>query len=200
MRDAAPRSAALAQGLLNDRITLKTNLQFRLATMIGISAAICFQASCTKPVTDSRATIAERIAEIDAQLGKWVPTGRPDDADKRAALRNERAELAKTAGLQPQTIQVQQSTPSSHADDEKERQRLVALQQENLRNIEQRDRERAAHEREMIAETTAHSEAAAKQNSSHHTYGRPSGYSSVHISSLPQTSYSTRASQKPSDP
>ena len=127
-------------------------------------------------------------------------TGRPEDADKRAALRYERVELAKAAGLQPQTIQVQSSTPSSHADDERERQRLVALQQENLRNIEQRDEQRANREREMIAEATAHSEAAAKQNASHHTYGRTSGYSSVHISGLPQTSYSTPVPQKHSRP
>ena len=179
---------------------MRTNLQFRLAAVIGISAAISFQASCTKPATKSSQTKAERIAEIDAQLAKWVPTGRPEDADKRTALRNERAELAKAAGLQPQTIQAQQNAYSSHADDEKERQRLVALQQENLRNIEQRDHERAVHEREMIAEATAHSEAAAKQNASHHTYDRTSGYSSVHISSLPQISYSTRVPQKPSYP
>jgi hypothetical protein len=168
---------------------LKTNLQIKLAALIGITAAILFQASCTKPA-------AKRIAEIDAQLANEMLTGSPEDADKRAALRNERAELAKAAGLQPQTIQVQHDSSSSQAGDEKERQRLVALQQENLRNIEQRDQERAAHEREMIAEAKAHSDTAAIQNASHHTYGRPFGYSSAHISSLPQTSYSTPVPQK----
>jgi hypothetical protein len=161
--------------------------------VIGISAAISFQASCTKPA-------AARIAEIDAQLAKEMPTGRPEDADKRTALRYERAELANAAGLQPQTIQVQQNSPSSHADDEKERQRLVALQQENLRNIAQRDEERANREREMIAQATAHSDAAAKQNASHHTYGRTSGYPSVHISDLSRTSYSTPVPQNHSRP
>ena len=178
---------------------MKTNLQIKLAALIGITAAILFQASCTKPA-------AKRIAEIDAQLANEMPTGRPEDADKRAALRYERAEVAKAAGLQPQTIQVQRNTPSSHANDEKERQRLVALQQENLSNIEQRDKERANREREMIAEANAHSEAAAEQNASHHTYGRTSGYSSVSryssvpISGLPRTSYSTPVPQTPSHP
>jgi hypothetical protein len=179
-------------------MTLRTNPQIRLAAVIGISAAISFQASCRKPATSQ--TKAERIGEIDAQLANEMPTGRPEDADKRAALRHERAELAKAAGLQPQTIQVRQNNPSSHADDEKERQRLVALQQESLRNIETRDNERANHEREMMAEATAHSEAAAKQNASHHTYGRTSGYSSVYISSLPRTSYSRPVPQTPSHP
>ena len=179
-------------------MTLRTNPQFRLAAVIGISAAISFQASCRKPTASQ--TKAERIAEIDAQLANEMPTGQPEDANKRAALRYERVALAKAAGLQPQTIQVQQNTPSSHADDEKDRQRLVALQQENLRNIEKRDNERANHEREMIAEASAHSEAAAQQNASHHTYGRTSGYSSVHISSLPRTFYSTPVPQTPSHP
>jgi hypothetical protein len=43
----------------------------------------------------------ERIAQIDAQLANWVPTGRADDADTRSALRVERARLMGASSRQP---------------------------------------------------------------------------------------------------
>ena len=40
-----------------------------------------------------------RLKQIDAQLANWTPTGRPEDAQRRAALMAERVQLAADLGL-----------------------------------------------------------------------------------------------------
>ena len=69
--------------------------------LIAVAAAVVlFQPGCSKwnHFVESRRA-EKRIAQIDAQLAHWVPTGRVEDADARAALRAERARLAKQFGL-----------------------------------------------------------------------------------------------------
>ena len=74
---------------------------FRTSLLLTITGAVVLlQFGCSKwsqHVESQRAT--KRIAQIDDQLAHWVPTGRPGDADARAALRAERAQLAKQLGL-----------------------------------------------------------------------------------------------------
>jgi hypothetical protein len=74
---------------------------FRRTLLITVTvAAILPQLGCSKwtHFVESRRA-SKRIAEIDAQLAHWVPTGRAGDADARAALRAERARLVKQFGL-----------------------------------------------------------------------------------------------------
>jgi hypothetical protein len=69
--------------------------------LIAVAAAVVlFQPGCSKWNHFVEYRRAEkRIAQIDAQLARWVPTGRVEDADARAALRAEKARLAKQFGL-----------------------------------------------------------------------------------------------------
>jgi hypothetical protein len=128
---------------------------------------------CTKAPTD-----AERIAQIDAQLASWVSTGDPADANTRLALRSERTRLAAALGIQSEPRQdagAQQSAAFAQANaEETERQRIAALQQENYRNIEQRQAQQADRERQQTGEARAHSDAIARKNDSHRTYSTPS--------------------------
>jgi hypothetical protein len=55
---------------------------------------------CTK----AEQTKAERLKQIDAQLATWAPTGRPEDAQKRVALKAERALLAADLGYATSTV------------------------------------------------------------------------------------------------
>jgi hypothetical protein len=79
-----------------------------IAVIALLGAAVLVQLGCTKPVaeqpkieqTKAEPTKAERIAAIDAILGAG-PTGRPGDADDRAALRAERAQLAGSSPIRP---------------------------------------------------------------------------------------------------
>jgi hypothetical protein len=99
------------------------NPKTKLIAVIGLGAILSFQTGCRKSVSEFKPakpeiqpakpviqpTKAERIAEIDAQLAHWVPTGRPEDADNRAALRSERAKLATALGLHAQTTPVRRT-------------------------------------------------------------------------------------------
>ena len=79
-----------------------------IAVMALLGAAVLVQLCCTKPATGQpkieqtkvESTKAERIATIDAILHAG-PTGRPGDADERAALRAERVQLTGSAPSRP---------------------------------------------------------------------------------------------------
>jgi hypothetical protein len=60
--------------------------------------------------------------------------------------------------------------------EEKERQRLLALQQENYRNIEQRQGQQAAHDREQVNESKVRRREMERQNDSHRLYATPRPY------------------------
>jgi hypothetical protein len=62
-----------------------------------LGAAVLVQLGCSKP---TQPTKAERIAAIDAMLNAG-PTGASGDADNRAALRAERAQLTGSAPSRP---------------------------------------------------------------------------------------------------
>jgi len=74
---------------------------FRRALLITIaSAVVLFQPGCDKWRHLKESIQARhRIAEIDAKLAHWKPTGKPGDANARAELRAERARLARLIGL-----------------------------------------------------------------------------------------------------
>ena len=75
---------------------------FRRTLLITTTGAvILFQAGCSKwtHFVESRRA-SKRVAQIDAQLAHWAPTGRVGDADARAALRAERARLVRQFGLE----------------------------------------------------------------------------------------------------
>jgi hypothetical protein len=72
---------------------MKTNPIFIVALL---GATVLLQTGCEP-------TKADRIKKIDAQLASWVSTGRSDDADKRLALRSERALLAADLGYSTST-------------------------------------------------------------------------------------------------
>ena len=74
-------------------------------TVLGIATLL--QVACMKP------NKTERIAQIDAQLANWVPTGRADDADTRSALRAERARLMGASPRQPTVTTTTAFLPSS---------------------------------------------------------------------------------------
>jgi hypothetical protein len=67
---------------------------------------VLLESGCTKPVaaqpkqTKAEPTQAERVAAIDAILTAG-PTGRPGDADQRAALRVERTRLTGSSPIRP---------------------------------------------------------------------------------------------------
>ena len=157
--------------------------------------SICLAAALIQITACSKAP-AERIAEIDRLLAAPF-TGTPEDADRRGALRAERAALA---GSNNNTVADAQSAAVAHQAaqanaDERERARQIALQQENFRNIEQRQREQAAREREQASSHsrydtrpngrvyggTTHSEVWPQPTVS--GYGQTSGY--PHISPHP---------------
>jgi hypothetical protein len=74
-----------------------------------------------------------RLKQIDAQLANWTPTGRPEDAQKRAVLTAERAQLAADLGLAgpapatnnataaPQVVQQYQPAPAAYIAQESNR-------------------------------------------------------------------------------
>ena len=85
-------------------------LTYLLIIMTG--TVVLFQLGCSKQKAESDRA-SKRIAEIDAQLAHWVPTGRAGDADARTALRTERARLVKQLGLKgPESEIVAQAAPS----------------------------------------------------------------------------------------
>lgn len=104
----------------------------------------------------------ERIAEIDRVL-KGPLTGTPEDLARRLALRAERANLAGPSNhtaANNHTVANNQSAAVGHQAsqsnaEQQEHNRLVALQQENLRNIEHEKREQAQREREQTSSSTA---------------------------------------------
>ena len=85
---------------------------FRTSLLLTITGAVVlFQFGCSKWSQQAESQRAsKRIAQIDDQLAHWVPTGRPGDADARAALRAERAQLAKQLGLKESELA--QAAPS----------------------------------------------------------------------------------------
>ena len=79
---------------------------------IAFVLALFLQSSCNREQTK-----ADRLKEIDAQLANWMPTGRPEDAQKRLALKNERNRLAadlgyEIAGPAPVAVPVANCTPT----------------------------------------------------------------------------------------
>src|SRR3954453_16294496 len=76
------------------------------------SAIVLLLFGCSKWSQQAESQRAsKRIAEIDAQLAHWVPTGKPGRADARAALRAERAQLARQLGLkEPELAQTEKSS------------------------------------------------------------------------------------------
>jgi hypothetical protein len=83
-------------------------------TLIVLGAAALLQAACMKPADSATAIQSnktERIAQIDAQLANWVPTGRSDDADTRSALRAERARLTGASPRQPTVTTTTTASP-----------------------------------------------------------------------------------------
>jgi hypothetical protein len=68
-----------------------------IIALLGVALLI---QGCTKPVAEQEQTKAERIAAIDVVLHAG-PTGRPGDADKREALRTERAHLTGSVSSRP---------------------------------------------------------------------------------------------------
>jgi hypothetical protein len=78
-----------------------------ISVMVFLGAAALLQPACTKPSNaepKAEQSKAERIREVDAQLANWVPTGRPEDAQKRGALQSERAVLAADLGYSTSTV------------------------------------------------------------------------------------------------
>ena len=75
---------------------------FRKGVLITVTfASVLLQPGCSKwtHFVESRRA-SRRVAQIDAQLAHWTPTGRVGDADARAALRAERARLVRQFGLE----------------------------------------------------------------------------------------------------
>ena len=75
---------------------------FRRTLLIATTGAVVLlQPGCSKwtHFVESRRA-SQRVAQIDAQLAHWTPTGRVEDADVRAELRAERARLVKEFGLE----------------------------------------------------------------------------------------------------
>jgi hypothetical protein len=67
-----------------------------LVAVIALGTALLFQSGCTKAAPEQ--TKSARIREIDTQLANWASTGRSQDANRRVALRAERAQLAAEIG------------------------------------------------------------------------------------------------------
>ena len=116
---------------------------------ICLAAALIQITACSKAPSK---TPAERIAEIDRLLSAPL-SGTPEDADRRVALRGERAALAGSNNYtvaNAQSAAVANQAAQAKAD-EQEHARQIALQQETFRNIEQREREQAARERQQAS-------------------------------------------------
>ena len=69
-------------------------------SVIALGAVLLIQTGCTK----AEQTKPDRLKQIDAQLANWVSTGRPEDAQKRGALKAERALLAADLGYSTSTF------------------------------------------------------------------------------------------------
>ena len=121
------------------------------AALIQITA--CSKAPSNVEPVAAQKTPAERIAEIDRLLSAPL-SGTPEDTDRRIALRGERAALAGSnnhtvANAQSAAVAANQATQAKA--DEQEHARQIALQQETFRNIERREREQAARERQQAS-------------------------------------------------
>ena len=85
-----------------------TRLFFTLA--IAISGLL--QTGCSKRPEIVQETVqvseperrAARLRQIDAELAHWTPTGRPQDVERREALKRERALLAADLGYAPPAV------------------------------------------------------------------------------------------------
>jgi hypothetical protein len=60
-------------------------MKANLVAVITLGAAVLLQTGWTKTKADQ--TKAERIKEIDAQLANWASMGRPQNANRRVALK-----------------------------------------------------------------------------------------------------------------
>jgi hypothetical protein len=87
-------------------------MKANLVAVIALGMAVLFQTGCTKAAPEQ--TKAERIKEIDAQLKSWVSTGRPEDAQRRVALKAERALLAANLGY-PTSTETRVFSPATTA-------------------------------------------------------------------------------------
>lgn len=132
-----------------------------IAVIALLGAAVLVQLGCTKPVAEqpkveqpkAEPTKAERIAAIDAILNAG-PTGRPGDADNRAALRAERAQLTGPSRVMAATTvaaaKPQQATPApqivvahdSQATSDKEWESTKAAMDARSRSMENLNRQR----------------------------------------------------------
>jgi hypothetical protein len=116
---------------------------------IGLAILTFSLGACSKPPVTPK-TGAERVAEIDALLAR-PPSGSPDDADQRAALRAERDALS---GDGARTIQSQQARAEQQV-----RQQIYATEQakrDHQRMVDQlkadADRSRLSEQRQLQAQ------------------------------------------------
>src|SRR5689334_1379926 len=82
-------------------VTFRTHL---LLALVVIGGLMLPATGCSK--IGGRITKARRLAQIEEELGKWKPTGKTEDANRRAALLSERAKLKAALGDQDQPTRV----------------------------------------------------------------------------------------------